>query len=637
MMNLVSWNDLNINDGTNYAAIIPEDAPLMAQSKEIALKRENAWPVFAGKELSGIKLPVLIAIRGGSLEELQAAFNTEQQELYQLVANDGSENYYIEGTPTQVTAESPTTVEVILFVPDPVWRSNTEYSETWSITASGQTKTIANLSRIDVFPKFEITPTAVKSGGGGYRRWVPIHNQSSEIFTKYPVNIVDDGTGTGVLDTAALVTAGKMQSDGSDLAVKVDGNFVDRYLYGINTNATKVWINLTLQPKIEFTLQAAMLSGDTITEILAEKTVENIAALEKLPKKGVLLIDDEAFVYTDVNPNKRRVLGVTRAKKGTSAAGHSVGAMVRWIEHDIWLLYGDTSIWKPTNDTSKQPIFNLNSTNLAWTYESFEDAVSKRSGEWAGHVNSSRWGSSKIYTGVRGAAADPSTEMGMSIIAFYNGLKYKTEEAKLTWRLNHPAGIVKVTASGEKRRVLTNWPLARLQYLHPTRQEWVDLWNQATPSAANTWENWSNADVVVSPTAKSVRVQVEGLVNGGTAVNQVDLSVKDAIIYLDSSGIPVAKLHTEQAEYYLSARLTNQASGEYIDLSWNMKVGNTLVVDCGERSIFYDTVNNALTARTLSSVRKDWLNLSPGNNDLQFDDTGTAGVTILVKYRKRKL
>jgi len=174
---------------------------------------------------------------------------------------------------------------VILYVPDPIWRSSIEYSETWLITASGQTKAITNSGRIDIFPKFEITPTTVKSGGGGYRRWVPVYNQGSEIFTKYPINIADNGTGSGVLDTATLVTAGKMQSDGSDLAVKVDGNFTDRYLYGINTSATKVWINLDLRPGIEFTLLAAILSGDTVTELQAEKRMKTSLHLENFPKR----------------------------------------------------------------------------------------------------------------------------------------------------------------------------------------------------------------------------------------------------------------------------------------------------------------------------------------------------------------
>lgn len=636
-MNLVSWNGLNINDTTNYRALIPEDAPLMAQSKEVAYKREDAWPVFAGKELDGIRLPIVISIRGGSLDALQAAFNTEQQDLHQLIASDGSENYYLEATPTLVIAESPVTVRVILYVPDPVWRSSTEYSETWTITASGQTKAISNSSRIDIFPKFEITPTSVKTGGGGYRRWVPIYNQNNEIFTKYPINIADNGTGTGVLDTAALVTAGKMQSDGSDLVVKVDGNFVDRYIYGINTSATKVWINLSLQPGIEFTLLSAILSGDTVTELQAEKTVENTSAMEKLPRRGVVLIDNEAFTYTDVNPNKRKLLGVMRAKKDTTAAGHSAGTTVRWIEHDVWMLYGDTSIWKPTNDTSKQPIFSLNSTNLIWTYASFDDADTKRTGEWAGNVASSRWGSSRIYTGVRGAVADPSTEMGMSIIAYFNGLKYKTEEAKLEWQLNHPAGIVKVTASGEKRRVLTNWPTVELKYLHPTRQTWEGVWIQATPSTANTWESWTETDKTISPTAKSIKFKMEGLVSGGATANQANFSIKDAIIYLDSTGIPVTKLNAELGEYYLNARITNNTSGEWIDLNWNMKVNTMLKVNCEDRTIVYDSMINALAARTLSTVRKDWLNLAPGSNTLQFDDTGTTGVTILVKYRKRKL
>lgn len=59
----------------------------------------------------------------------------------------------------------------------------------------------------------------------------------------YPVEI------SGGLDTAALVAAGKMQADGSDLVVRVEGKEVSRWLAGMNTPSTKVWINLHLSSK----------------------------------------------------------------------------------------------------------------------------------------------------------------------------------------------------------------------------------------------------------------------------------------------------------------------------------------------------------------------------------------------------
>lgn len=639
MMNLKTWNGFAINDAINYEAIIPEDAPLLAQTKAQTLERSEAWPLYGGKKLNGINLPILIAIRGGNLETLKAQFDTEQQEMYQLVANDGSEDWYLEGTPVTVTAEGPRAINVVLFIPDPVWRSSAQYTEGWAVTASGQTKTIANNGKSDVYPIFEITPLLQKTGGSGYKRWIPVYNQLAEALVRYPVNLTDNGTGTGVLDTAALVTAGKMLANGGDLCVKVDGKFYDRYLSGINTSSTKVWINLDLQPGISMTLNTSLADTGEVTEISVVKTTANINAMEKLPQSGIVLIDSEAFSYTEVHSKKCLLSGVTRAEKGTTAAAHSVGAVIRWIEHDIWMLYGDSTAWQPTVDNAKMPIFELGtSTNLTWVYANFEDADSKRSGEWESGVVRSKWGSSIIYTGVRGAVEDPSTEMGMSIITYYNGLKYKTEEAILKWRLNHPAGITKISSSGEIRRLSADWPIAKLDKLHPTRDgEWINLWALSTPTAVSTWQTWTQQNITVSPTAKSVRFRFDGSVGGGTAINQADFSVKDVTITLDSTGIPVVKLNSEQGKYLLDARITNQTTGEYIDLTWVMKIGQTLIVNCEARTIIYANIVNALSARTLSSVRRDWLNLKPGDNIFKFEDLNTTGVTLNVKYRKRAL
>ncbi len=50
MLTLSTYDGHAINDGTHYAAIIPEDAPLLAQASAIAVIRSRNLPVFSGRQ-----------------------------------------------------------------------------------------------------------------------------------------------------------------------------------------------------------------------------------------------------------------------------------------------------------------------------------------------------------------------------------------------------------------------------------------------------------------------------------------------------------------------------------------------------------------------------------------------------------
>ena len=130
------------------------------------------------------------------------------------------------------------------------WREVTPATDSWDITASGQTDTRTNSGADVAYPIIDITPTDAKTGDYLYKVYVPIRWRVSKAASNYPLDIVNNG-----LNTAALVSGSKMQADGDDLRVWVNGIEVDRWLQDINNATTQVWVNLDWEPLEEGRLQ----------------------------------------------------------------------------------------------------------------------------------------------------------------------------------------------------------------------------------------------------------------------------------------------------------------------------------------------------------------------------------------------
>jgi len=627
MLTLKTWNGNSINDGTNYAAIIPEDAPLLASVKPNSVKRSESWPVYAGKALEGIKLPIVIAIRSGSLDQLKAWFNTEQQDLFALVANDGTEDWYLEGTVTAMEAEGSRAVTVVLFVADPVWRSVTEYSSSWSVTASGQTKAVTPGGTVDVYPVYEITPGS-GSGGYAYRRFIKIWNKLTEPFEHYPLDITSGG-----LDTAALVTASHMLANGDDIRVMVDGVETPRWLNGMNTSLTNIWIVLSLAPKIALTLGVAIPSSGAVGEITIQNTTANISALKRLPSSGIVDIEGELFIYKSVDIRNRKLGSVERAVKDSSMAGHALAAAITWIEHDIWLIYGNAAATAPDQDNSAQPIFSLAaSSNTNWVYSDFADNAGLRAGSWKPTLVSSSGKVSHLFSASLDASADPASVMGMKMDIWYLSGRVRGETARLGWSLHNPAKISTLAASGNKQRSGTKWPALAALQKSVNGVTWATVWNETIP-ADLTLTAWNRT--MASLATKFAWFCLSGslaAIEGEGALFEVG----DVTVVLDSAGVPGISLASENVQTWLEIVLKNTTSLESINLRASVKTGKLVQLDTNAKTVLVDG-QNQVGALGLSSIRRDWLKLASSLNTLEITYTQAPTLSVVIKWHKRML
>lgn len=632
MLTLSTYDGHAINDGTHYAAIIPEDAPLLAQASANAVKRSRNYPVFSGKTLDGIKLPVVIAIRSGSLDEIKTWFDNSKNELAALVAVDGSaEQWYLMATPVAMDADGPLSVTVVLFVPDPVWRSVTEYNASWTVTADGQTKVISNAGMLETYPKFEITPGAGGSGGYRFRRFVGIINRATgKQLDNYPIEV------TGGLDTATLVTAGKMQADGDDVRLMLDGVEIPRWLTGMNTSSTKVWTVMSLAPPQSMTLGVAIPASGNVGEIYIKASKANDAALRKLPASGIVKINDEYFAYNGMDLKLRKLGGVQRAAKGSSMALHAVNAVITWIEHDVWLIYGNSTVEAPEQDESHKPVIDLeDSSNTNWVYEGlFADAAMLRAGGWKGMVNSSTGKQSVIYTATEGTEAEPVSAMGCEANIWYKTGRVQGESALISWTLYNPCGFASIASTGKKRRAGTSFPGAAALQRSGNGSSWTTVWNENSPVNVNTWTAWNRTTSNMSnqPFARFV---LSGSLKA-VIDEQAQFETLTVTAALTSTTTPTVTLSGENGQTWQDFTITNQTTGESMQLMVSAQAGGLIRVDSDQKTVDVDG-QNQIGALTLSSARRDWLRMISGNNTLRLNTVNTPDLAIVVKWRKRML
>lgn len=718
---LVSYNAHNINDASNYNSFIPDDILLQGSARPIFVNRPERRPVYAGKILNNYSFPFTIEMLGTvstQINTLKTWFDVEDMTTHKLIVkdvDDSDKQWYVMATTKSMMDLGKNFLTVVLAVADPVWYEDTESTDSWSITASGQTHNVTVAGNVDAAPRFVLTPTTVSGTGYGYKKLAVWRNPGQKkAMLNYPLQVcnavwdtaalvayttnhvhindvagiddsvttipVDNEAGTfptsglayieteqisytgfaagnitgvtrGVNDTTAAAHAdnvqvdqSKIQADGDDIRVFIDGSEVNRWIYDMNTANTKVWINVNLQPGIDMTLGTAIANPETITTITMKNTKTNKSRIKKMPVSGTVLINSELFTYTGVSTEKRRLTGVTRESKGTSLEAHAVDDAVYWIENEIYVYYGNTTLGDPEDDDTDyddiKPIIALTSTNTSWVYAEFMDDDQLRSGIWTPSVvktynRSDPDNASDYYTADADTEADPADDMGMSIKSFLSGSRWKAENAIIRWDFYHPAGITHVTAAGEKYRYTSKWPYARLKKnITGSSKKWVTVWTDVTPPTVKTWADLvAHSAVDLSGTYYYLRFEFSGTV-GATANSVNYYEIESMTLALTAANVPQGTFNAEQSNYHIEATITNNTSGEYMEINTGMELNTALTIDCLNKKV-YLADNTVVSDITFSSIRKDWLALSTGVNELQFDDTGTAALTFVTNWRDR--
>ena len=455
----------------------------------------------------------------------------------------------------------------------------------------------------EVYPELRITPVAAKSGGFTYKRFAPVVWNSPSSASDYPICI----------EPADLT--GKAQADGDDVRVYVNGEEVDRWLDGTVPSAMKVWAYMDFEPAASATLGVAIGAGDTITEVTASTSIADF------PSSGILLIDSEIFTYTGKNSATKIFSGVTRAARGTSAAAHTTSDTIYWVQHDVWLYYGDATLSAPTVDDDYEPAFDLdNSDNGTWDYDLFGEDAGLRGMQW---TQEAVQGSSVFYTANRTTDADPWEEIGIEVDG---------SSKKARFKMFSPLPISDVNfANGEKWSESKN--LYHAEVLSSVGgASWTQEYDIPNPAADSTWESWSYNPGSLPADTHHLAICI-WTVAIGTTTHRVECA--DVTLTLDSGETPDVTVGSEQANYPLDCTITNEMTGEAITLAVNIEVDTILIVNTDTKTVRLVDGTKLQHALTPDGVRRDWLRFIPGVNDLDFAETSADELEIDILWDRR--
>lgn len=631
-MIVVSYDGHILND-SNYKTIVgPEIYGLTFDNFMAARTGKPPTLGFVRNTARQIKMQIFIS--GGSSEQLARWFDATDQTPKQLIVEDlgGANDRYFMAVCRSLT-EVPQTAGNVYFavmdiLDDQNLRSTTETTINWAVTSSGDTENINAAGTAEAKPIYTIKPTSGKASGYGFRRWVPLRWNSVQSVTQYPIDVA-----MGNIDGAALITAGKLQSDGDDLRVQVNGVQVDRWVADVNTAVTKIWANFDFSARMESQLSTAFLSTDTITEI------EVFGAITAWPESGTVLIDNginqEAFSYTGKDTLNRLLLGVTRAINGTTARDFTINDLVYVVQNDIWILYGNVVVSAPTVNDNKKPIFDLSaSDNQVWSYELFGNSgITSNLTYWTfvsgGGFYPPKQTSVDSFGGV---LTDPWDNMG--IIAYVDGTPGQA-------RFYNPLGIVGIDITVGRRYfqdpgTAAFWSSANGVDKSDNGTAWTQIYAVPEPTAA-TVQTWTHSTTFATQKylrlycagGETVPLGYEGTIHSALEIDQIDITLTNypTVIYFGS----------EESSYELTATITNQTTGLAMTISGLViAVNDEIEIDTYQKTIKIKSTGLSVRANLqLSTIRTDWLDLIPGNNSLEYIESDVAAVTVTIKYRAR--
>lgn len=649
-INVVSWDGHDINDGANYVTVMPA-YPLFPAHAVQVVERGNTLPLLAAPSPEALKFSLYISIENAAsgkalTTQLAQWFNPRDGQSKQLIIedDDGANDRYIMArcvslTPLPQRGRLQWKAELIvdgLGDPDGRFRTAVETGDTWLITASGDTNTIDNQGEDDAYPVFTIKPTAARTAGYQKKRFVSVIWNAAKSAAAYPICV----TGDAGFDTASEVSGGDMQADGDDLRVLVDGFEVDRWLADMNTAATKVWANLDFSAGQSFTLLEDIGSGDDVTEIQVEESVL------PMPYAGILQINNEIFTYTGKNNTDQLFSGVKRAQKGTSAAAHTAGDTIYWVQHDIWMLYDNSAASAPVIvDEDKEPVFEMDASDNSRRY--FDYFGQAGSGPTGGPDPTDRW--IEVITEVRGLdgmIGEPiaSTPPWEQIVAVYYGGSGDRHH-KGHWLYKNPCGISTVEAAGTTTVTMPSFSIG-------TWRTVLDLWavddtsgylaeipTDTEPSGNGSNIPWDTAAEAMPDGTMGVLFGVDKSYNSGS-LSPFDIVYRLQTIDIDlnTDYTPAVAVGGEQVNYDLEATLVNNTTGISISVAMHaMDLDEELEINTDGKTVIYlKDGSGQIGQLTLDSgVRRDWLKLAPGENELEYTEEGAQGVTLTTQYNMR--
>ena len=634
MMIPVSYRGFRLNSGGVSSAF---DRTWQRPSLSvITVKRQGRAPKVTAVEQEAWTLPALgILIDGNDAEGDEAlrrgllkAFDSRAGAGPLIVTDeDGGNERYMYVVCQSLEQESGKAgfgfTATLVADDEPFWESVDEVAVSQAINVgTGTTFVVANGGDVDVEPRITVGPHPGKTGTNHwkYRRFVPVFWPSGRGARDYAYELTDDvGFNTSALIPSKL-------TDESGLGVIVDGVEVDRWFAaayslpgGFASTTTRIWANLDFQRGLSTTLQTAIASSGTVTEIAAGSDIS------AWPAAGIIQIDFERFAYTGRDLYRNVFTGVSRAAYSSTTQGHAAGNTMHWLQHEVWIVYTPGLNVAKTTDDSRKPLIDLaNSSNASWVWEVFASAAQpNRTAQWTPVVN----GTATIFSGLYyTATTDPYQVAGINVPE----VGAKLAENMGRWQVYLPCGLsgydidgacygsasmvdIEVSANGATWSVVDNSPAG-------------------DPA---TWVSWNEAESGLAGDLCYLAARPRLLGGGNNLIAQIE----QVTVTFQTAQRPSGYVGGEFGNYQLQMTITNQTTGEALVLSplpGLQASAQSLQVDgvAKTATLLPDGIN-AYSAMRRDAMRPALMRLAPGNNTIRVEETGAAGIVVAVVFRAR--
>ena len=645
-MSITTWDGTAVNDGTNYVATTPVGMGNgMASATPNYIDMGQGDPVLGGKTLAGTLFTFQVQLKGSTdatreaqRDALTALFVPNDftlRKLYATDLDDSNRVWYLEGftvSPPMLAEGALNLYNITIALTSPYWIEYLENSVVWNITADTETQEVTNRGNIPALPTFELDANTGK-GSDAYKQFVAV--EAKLWGGAIPLDLTPSA-----LNTAALVSGGKLQADGTDLRVLVDG--VSRYRWfgggGINTTTTHIWTYVPIYIFPAMTLVTVLDNSTTPTSIVCSYTPTATAI--SIPGNKTIRVQSELISYQsatiDTATNKITFFGLTRNSKGSVIAAHSAGVSVTLIPLDIWIVYGDTAELAPVAPADHEPIIDLaTSTNSSWVYSVF--AKTENTNGFAMPVSFSGYG---VYYGKTHNSSNLTGSSGYDIPMTVIGMlarRANTVNGFPNMTLRHPAGISNFAASGEKYRQGPLYADLTLNAPSTPSGTRITIYTEASPTLENTWEAVSiNAPCATNPV--SVRISMDTRNIGTTQPSPTCLfEMTDVTLTVYDPPVAFTPASNEAVSYLYDGTLTNNENDHTIILRKLLtKVNELITIDCEDLEIYSSDGKRLRGMIDFSgTVRDEWMLFEPGANELEFNDVGTNDVTITIRWRGR--
>jgi hypothetical protein len=631
-----TWRGVDINDGVNYIADFPDGTPLVSPTTPIGVDMLDLPSTNVGRRHGGPTVSIFVQPQTDyrdKREELKDLFRTEEKfTFYPLVVHDEDDSDRVWSIEAAVLTGTPKD-DAFIFVLAPktfYWRSAV-VGDTHEFTASAQEieYTIPMIAPHKVRPTITLVPTNAKSGGYLYQRWVPLRNFSN---TAQGIGPYDLGVS---LDTAALITAGKIRSDGFDLRVLVNDVEVPRWFGNWNTADTKIWINLQAPNTYGLRYKTDIAAAGAVANIDMTETPANRERFKGWPASGVFVIGEELFFYTTKTdtPALMRISGITRAYRGTAMAAHTAAANGLNLQlTDIKLLYGNNDAADPEYSDEDKPTLDLDlSTNSSHVFTVFGDGTGKRKPQWVWTKYRGDSPDTGGYTGNYGEQADPFVAMGHKVTSQDVGGTWMSDTVALRWEVTPAYKLTGISASGETYRNTEVSPSSRIYTGYQNR--WVSRFIADPPVLLDTWEPWSASIVGITDPVDVVNINFNGSIGGVEGAIAMH-EIQEVTLTYDPATVPIPAMTPEVGIYVYDMLIENLTTGHKIAVKRAINVASPatgeLVIDTENHTVLANNWNRTTAGITPYNSR-EWFLLDPGPNLIRVTDVGLNGVEVTLE------